>query len=102
MLVIPCLAVALSAPVQAKSPEQLGKIFAQAELCDIHGNITSGEKAAIHMAAGLRYNIDDRSDWFKQRITKKKLKAMGEIGPKWEDNPIGRGIACGVLKDRWL
>ncbi len=95
------LAVALLAtfPAAAKSPEDIGRTFADLTACHIAGDITRAQKTIMNLKMIDRYNIVEKGTFWKKRMEAGQLKEFDRLnGIK----PLEKALMCGILKDRWL
>lgn len=86
-------------PVLAKSPEDVGRIFADVVACHVSGKFNKIEKAVIDLKVIDRYDVAEQSKKWRKRMErgrKKEFRRLDDIGL------IEKGIMCGVLEKKWL
>ncbi len=92
---------ALLAPAyaHAKSPEDIGRLFADVIACHVAGEFTKAEKASIDLKIISHYDIPGKDRRWKQRMEKGRnteFRRLENLGP------IEKGIMCGVIENKWL
>lgn len=97
ILIIALLLMPLSA--QAKSPENIGRLFADVVACRVAGDFSKREKAAIDLEIIDHYNIAKKDRRWKKRMERGKEKEFRRLHGL---GPIEKGIMCGVIEDKWL
>ena len=96
-LLIAVLLIPLSA--QAKTPEDVGRLFADVVACHVAGEFNKAEKASIDLKIIDRYNIVKKDRRWKKRMEKgrnREFRRLDNLGP------IEKAIMCGVIENRWL
>lgn len=82
----------------AKSPKDVGKIFAQITACHLAGELSKGEKVKADFAVIDRYKVASKGDWWKKQMNKGQLKELQRLE---DTNKLELAIMCGIIEDKW-
>ncbi|QFT13541.1 hypothetical protein [Vibrio sp. THAF190c] len=97
LILIAALLTPLSA--NAKSPKEVGRLFADVVACTISGEYTKGQKAEIDIAIIQEYNIVQKGEWWKGQMEKGKHKEFARLEGLGE---FEKKLMCAVIKGEWL
>ena len=97
LILIAALLTPLSA--SAKSPKEVGRLFADVVACTLSGEYTEGQKVAIDLAIIEKYKVVHKGEWWKGQMEKGKHKEFARLEGLGE---FEKKLMCGIIKDEWL